>query len=137
MRRAGGLLLLVAALAAASAFGGGEQGKADVMLKDAPPKANALRNPYEGRADAVQAGAKLFRRHCAKCHGEDAGGSDEAPDLRTRVVENTTPGALFWFLKNGSLRSGMPSWSGLPEQQRWQLVSYLKTLKPPEKSDSQ
>jgi len=35
---------------------------------------------------------------------------------------------LFWFLRNGNLRQGMPSWSGLPDQQRWQIVSFLKTV---------
>ncbi len=38
------------------------------------------------------------------------------------------PGVLFWFLKNGNLKEGMPSWSRLPDQRRWQLVTYLQTL---------
>jgi len=29
--------------------------------------------------------------------------------------------SLEWLLTNGSLRNGMPSWSRLPEQQRWRL----------------
>lgn len=37
-------------------------------------------------------------------------------------------GALFWVLRNGSLRNGMPPFSHLPPQQRWQIVSYLKSL---------
>jgi mono/diheme cytochrome c family protein len=134
MRHAGGLLVLILALAAASLFGRGpQQREADVLLKDAPAKANSLQNPYEGRTNAVRAGAKLFRRHCAKCHGDDASGGDDAPNLHGATVQNATPGALYWFLRNGSLRSGMPSWSRLPDQQRWQLVSYLKTLEPPAK----
>jgi len=40
-------------------------------------------------------------------------------------------GALFWFL-NGNLKHGMPpSWSRLPDERRWQLVSYLKSLATP------
>jgi len=31
-------------------------------------------------------------------------------------------------LRNGSLRHGMPSFAHLPEQQRWQIVTYLKSL---------
>jgi mono/diheme cytochrome c family protein len=35
---------------------------------------------------------------------------------------------LFWILTNGVVRHGMPVWSKLPEPQRWQLVSYVKSL---------
>ena len=125
------VLLLIAGLVAATVSGGERmQRKSEALLSDAPEEANALRNPYEGQSDAVLAGAKLYKRHCAKCHGDDATGSEEAPSLRRPVVQNASPGALFWFLKNGNMRSGMPSWAGLPEQRRWQLVSYLKALKP-------
>ena len=45
------------------------------------------------------------------------------------------PGALFWILTNGVGRRGMPVWSKLPEPQRWQIVSYLKSLGPAEKHE--
>jgi hypothetical protein len=53
---------------------------------------------------------------------------ERAPDLHSPVVREAAPGTLFWFLKNGNLKEGMPSWSRLPDQQIWQLVSYLRTL---------
>ncbi len=74
------------------------------------------------------AGEKLYKRHCAECHGEDGGGRDKAPDLHSPVIQIASPGRLFWFLKNGNLKEGMPSWSNLPDQQRWQLVTYLQRL---------
>jgi hypothetical protein len=43
-------------------------------------------------------------------------------------VERASPGTLFWLLRNGKLDRGMPSWSKLPDQQRWQIVTYLKIL---------
>jgi hypothetical protein len=45
-------------------------------------------------------------------------------------VHQATPGTLFWILTNGVVRRGMPVWSKLPEPQRWQLISYLKSLNP-------
>jgi hypothetical protein len=45
------------------------------------------------------------------------------------MVQQAAPGALFGFLKNGSLKGGMPSWSRLPGQQLWQLTTYLRTLR--------
>jgi mono/diheme cytochrome c family protein len=98
-------------------------------IAKAPAETRSWKNPYEGQPEAVQAGEKLFRQHCSECHGEDARGIGKAVDLRSSPVQNATPGELVWFLRNGNLAHGMPSWSGLPIQRRWQLVTYLKTLK--------
>ena len=95
----------------------------------APASAYRLQNPYDGQPNAVLAGRKLFLRHCAQCHGEKAEGGRNGPPLRSGRVREATDGVLFWFLKNGNLRAGMPSWSGLPPAQRWQIVSFLKSLR--------
>jgi len=100
-------------------------------LTRVPAKAAAKHNPLESEADAVAAGAKLFEMHCAECHGADASGGKKGPNLRVEQVQQATPGSLFWVLTNGVVRRGMPVWSRLPEPQRWQLVSYLKSLPPP------
>ncbi|HKV39267.1 MAG TPA: c-type cytochrome [Blastocatellia bacterium] len=95
---------------------------------NAPTAAAFSKNPYADEQEAVQAGSKLYHRHCAECHGRDAGGGLKAPGLRGKLVQNAAPGVLFWFLTNGNLRHGMPSWSALPNERRWQLVTYLKSL---------
>jgi mono/diheme cytochrome c family protein len=97
------------------------------MIK-VPDKARVKQNPFSGQAAAVAAGAKLYRQNCASCHGGDASGIDNRPSLHSERVRAASPGELEWLLKNGSMRNGMPSWSRLPEQQRWQIVSYLKSL---------
>ena len=97
------------------------------MIK-VPDKARAKQNPFAGEATAVAAGAKLYRQNCASCHGDNATGMDHHPSLHSERVRAASPGELEWLLKNGSMRNGMPSWSRLPEQQRWQIVSYLKSL---------
>jgi mono/diheme cytochrome c family protein len=85
-------------------------------------------NPFANRSDAVAAGARVFADHCAKCHGADALGSRKRPSLRTPEVQEAKDGELFWLLRNGFLRRGMPSWSSLPEPTRWQVVTYVKSL---------
>lgn len=105
-------------------------------LASAPEKACARSNPFEHDPDAVAAGAKLFSLHCAECHGELALGTKKAPSLRAPEVQQATPGALFWLLTNGVVRRGMPVWSKLPEAQRWQLVSYIKSLAPAPSRDA-
>lgn len=99
-------------------------------LAKAPRKAAARPNPLRDDPDAVAAGAKLFARHCAECHGARAQGGRKAPSLLIHDVQQSTPGAIFWLLTNGVVRRGMPVWSKLPEPQRWQLVSYIESLSP-------
>jgi mono/diheme cytochrome c family protein len=97
-------------------------------LSKAPQKARAKRNPLERDADAVAAGRNLFEQHCQECHGDLAEGGRKGPSLLDEQVQNAEPGAIFWILTNGVVRRGMPVWSKLPEPQRWQLVSYIKSL---------
>jgi len=99
-------------------------------LAKAPKKAVTRRNPLATDPDAVAAGGKLFAQHCAECHGEMAEGGKKAPSLLADEVQQATPGTLFWLLTNGVVRRGMPVWSKLPEPQRWQLVSFIKSLTP-------
>jgi mono/diheme cytochrome c family protein len=98
-------------------------------IAKAPEKERARRNPLENDADAVIAGSKLFAQHCAECHGNMAEGGKKGPSLRDDEVQRAASGALFWVLTNGVVRRGMPVWSKLPEPQRWQIVSYLKSLR--------
>lgn len=120
-------------LLAGTCFGGKEKA-ADApgppsVFQRAPASAYKPQNPYSGQPRAVLAGRKLFLQHCAECHGENAEGRRDAPPLRSSLIRETPDGVLFWFLKKGNLRAGMPSWSGLPPAQRWQIVSFLKSLR--------
>ncbi len=97
-------------------------------LQKVPQKARLRPNPLENDPDAPAAGKKLFQNHCAECHGDEAIGGKKGPSLRAEEVQQSSPGALFWILSNGVVRRGMPVWSKLPEPQRWQIVTYLKSL---------
>lgn len=130
-------------LAAASVFAQSEKpapsannASAYAGLAKAPPKAATRRNPFENDPQALAAGAKLFELHCSECHGSAAQGGKKAPGLLADEIQQASPGTLFWILTNGVVRRGMPVWSKLPEPQRWQLVSYLKSLRPSSKPSS-
>ncbi len=95
----------------------------------APPSEAARRtNPLAARPELSAGGRKLFQQRCAQCHGDDATGTSLAPDLTRRVVQSQSDGALFWRISGGNTHTGMPSFSYLPELQRWQLVLHLRTL---------
>ena len=97
-------------------------------LQQAPERWRAKANPLAGDAQAAQAGAKLFARECAACHGDNGEGLGKAPALKRADVGQAPPGALFWVLENGALWQGMPSFAHLPEAQRWQIITYVQTL---------
>jgi mono/diheme cytochrome c family protein len=99
-------------------------------LKNVPDADRKRSNPYRGQADAVSAGKRLFEDHCAKCHGEDGLGRGTKPSLRSDRVQQATDGEIFWLLKNGNLRRGMPTWATIPEPMRWQIITYVKNLGP-------
>ena len=126
------LLAAASSRLTARAFGSGEwqfsRSDAYAELAKAPEKAKIRPNPLESDPQAVAAGQILFENHCAECHGDDAKGARKGPSLRASDVRSATPGTLFWILTNGVVRKKMPSWSKLPEPQRWQLVRYLKSL---------
>lgn len=88
-------------------------------------------------------GQKIYQQKCAVCHGEDGRGEGEAayllyPKPRDFVTANyrlvsTWEGAptdadLYRTISRGMPGSAMPSWSHLPEESRWGLVHYLKSL---------
>ena len=97
-------------------------------LEKVPEKYKQTKNPLANDPDAAAAGRILFEEHCEECHGKEGVGGKKAPSLRAEEVQNAPPGAIFWILTNGIVRKKMPVWSKLPEPQRWQLVTYLKSL---------
>jgi mono/diheme cytochrome c family protein len=97
----------------------------------APSDAAAKQNPQSGKPDSVTAGQKIFLRSCAECHGEDGTGLQEGvSNLQSSDVQKQSDGALFWKISTGNVKKGMPAFAKLEENDRWSVVSYLRTLKP-------
>jgi mono/diheme cytochrome c family protein len=95
----------------------------------APPDAAAKKNPVAGNADALAGGKKLFMRHCAECHNEDGTGLQDAANLTLPEVQKQSDGSIFWKITNGNVKAGMPPFARLTDTERWQIVSYVRTLK--------
>ena len=98
------------------------------MAHSRPFQERTYPNPYANDQNAVAAGAILFQHNCASCHGKTGTGDSKHPSLHSERVQNATDGELHWLLSNGNLKRGMPSWSRLPDAQRWQTVRYLHSL---------
>jgi len=116
----------LAALASSSVRVFTDGDSVETLIANIPQKARSKTNPVEKNPDATLAGRKLFEQHCAECHGENANGTKRGPSLNVPQLEQASSGELFWIITNGVVRSGMPSWSKLPEPQRWQIVTFLR-----------
>ncbi|MGZ4900693.1 MAG: c-type cytochrome [Candidatus Angelobacter sp.] len=95
----------------------------------APPDAVAKKNPLDGNSDALAGGKKLFMRHCAECHNEDGTGLQDAANLTLPEVQKQSDGSIFWKITNGNLKAGMPPFARVSDTERWQIVSFVRTLK--------
>ena len=94
-----------------------------------PAKEHAQTNPLAGQPEAIEAGALVYRDHCQQCHKANAqGDGHKRPSLHSERLRTATDGDIEWFLRQGDLGHGMPSWSSLPQAQRWQLVTYLRSI---------
>src|SRR5579862_4910982 len=104
-----------------------------------PNDVKTLNNPLDTSADGadVAAGHALYQRNCEVCHGYDGRGKTAASsglyppplDLGQYAIEKRkrTDGELFYFIRNGVRNTAMPGWQ-LPDQQTWQLVTYIRNL---------
>jgi glucose/arabinose dehydrogenase/cytochrome c5 len=100
----------------------------DAHYHNAPASTMHRTNPLAGQHAAVVAGAKLYATNCSACHGSTAQGSGNIPALSQGPTQSAPDGEVFWFITTGSVGNGMPAWGSLSEQQRWQIVAYLKSL---------
>ena len=129
----GSLLALIAASALVAA------GWAFVKEGDWTRGLNAaasIANPLSPSTDVVNTGRVIYRERCVACHGDRGRGDGAAgvtlepkpADLVLHVPQHTD-GELYYMVSVGFPESAMPAWrSVLSEEQRWQLVHYLRVL---------
>lgn len=95
---------------------------------DAPPSTKAMKNPLAGQAAAVDAGKTVYARNCLSCHGKTLKGTGNVPSLVDGKLKGVSQGEIFWFITKGDKDNGMPSWAFMPEEKRWQVVSYVEAV---------
>ncbi len=102
----------------------------------APTSSKTINNPLEGDVQTIKSGKKLFTNMCVICHGNKGRGDGVAgmalnprpANLSLPSVQDQTDGEIFWKITEG--RAPMASYKDiLSEDQRWQLVNYMRTFK--------
>ena len=124
---------------------GAESGGACVQPRKtakAPEHLLTVTNPLPSSAGAIRAGKELFLKTaqpvaCVMCHGEQGdgkglmGGAFVPPPRNFTcgsMMRELPDGQLFWIIKNGSPGTGMMAFPGLPDEQVWQLIHYIRSL---------
>ena len=106
----------------------------------APKEADALQNPVKDNATATAEGKKLYAQYCVVCHGDKgrgdgiaaAGLTPKPADHSSEKIQKQSDGAIYWKMTNG--RPPMAAYNAtLKEEQRWALVTYIRTLAAPVK----
>jgi mono/diheme cytochrome c family protein len=93
------------------------------------------KNPLPADATTVAQGKKVATTNCVSCHGAKGKGDGAAAvalnpkpaDWTSAKVQAESDGEIFWKISTG--RGAMPAWNFLPENDRWALVRYIRSLK--------
>ncbi len=127
------VLLLTACRAGAGSSGQNESGAG--TLAPVPAEYSGKTDPLG--ADAAAEGAKVFQTNCQTCHGPQGHGDGPAgtaldPRPKNLAMLQKTAGDdyLFWRINEGKPGTSMVAWKGvLSEEQIWQVISFIRTLK--------
>ncbi len=101
----------------------------------APASADQIKNPLKGNQESVERGKALFLQQCAVCHGNKGKGDGVAgaslnpkpANFWLDCVQAQSDGAIYWKRNNG--KGPMPSFSHLTENQKWDLVNFIRTFR--------
>jgi cytochrome c oxidase cbb3-type subunit 3 len=80
--------------------------------------------------ELIEKGSILFAQHCAFCHGRDAGGGEDGPDLTrsTLVVADVAGDKIAPVIREGRIENGMPRFA-LPDPEIAELVAFIHDQK--------
>lgn len=137
------VVLVIGAFVLAACGGSPEAGPdtAEVAAPAVPAEYAGKTNPLKGDAAAAAAGKTTYEQFCASCHGDTGKGDGPAGAALSPVPANLmvkgkvdADDFLFWRISEGGamdpFNSSMPANKGvLTEEQIWQVITYIQTLK--------
>ena len=117
-----------------------EENQAMMKLGDLTMDLKQVNNPTVDFDSSIKRGKDMFAKNCAKCHGLNGNGYGVvAHGFSTwprqlwawYKADSAADSYLYWIMENG--KSDMPPWGLiLSEEERWDLINYVKTIKKPE-----
>lgn len=114
-----------------------ENSQAETAPAPIPEADVAKKNPVKPTAEGLADARKLYKYHCAMCHGDNGDGKgDLAESMKLQLnnwqnpetISKYTDGALFYIITNG--RGKMVGGEGdrTKEEIRWNLVNLVRSF---------
>ena len=108
--------------------------------RGAAPATPAIKNPVPSTPASIAAGAAVFKKYCAFCHGVGAKGNgplapkgSNPPDLTDATwVHGSSDAAIYTLLNTGVGPAFVmvPFKGKIPDQDLWHVVNFLRSLGP-------
>jgi len=117
-------------------------GRVGLMVCVAAAASGGGAQAYAQAGDA-NAGKAVYERKCVLCHGDKGDGKGPGAErlvpkprdftsgifkIRSTASKMPSDQDLFNVISRGMPGTSMPSWSVLPERERWDLVAYVKSF---------
>ncbi|NTW60958.1 MAG: c-type cytochrome [Nitrospirae bacterium] len=123
-RRAGfvalAVLMLIALMTAAGLHAG-------TTAAGTVPAGKEVKNPFEGRPEAIKEGDKIFDTKCSECHMDGTGGA--GPNLTDDTWIYGGSDAEVFETISGGRKGGMPSWKGeLSKDDIWKVIAFIRSI---------
>jgi mono/diheme cytochrome c family protein len=104
------------------------------------PAGRTIKNPVASTPASITAGAAVYKKYCAFCHGLTGKGDGplapkdaDPPDLTDDDWDHgSTDGEIFAFVQaGGGPGSKMIAFKGkIPDQDLWHMINFLRSLGP-------
>jgi mono/diheme cytochrome c family protein len=132
------ILLMLLSLFTIAACGGNKTASSveeNATLAPVPAEYAGLTDPLG--PEAANEGAEVFKTNCEACHGPQGHGDgpagqalDPKPRNLAEIQAEAGDDFLFWRIREGKPGTSMVAWKGiLTDEQIWQTVSFIRTLK--------
>ena len=104
------------------------------------PGMGAPQNPVTPDKASITRGAELYRINCKMCHGDTGQGDgqisgflqNKPANLTSPLLKAMSDGAIFLTISKG-VPGRMPALNeNLTARERWDVVNFIRTLKPPQ-----
>lgn len=102
-----------------------------------PAKYKTMKNPTAASKENITVGKTLYTQHCKSCHGKEGYGDGpkadglkgDLGDFSSAAFHKQTDGELFYKISFG--KDDMPAFNKkvAEDDDRWMIVSYMRTLK--------
>lgn len=108
----------------------------------APASAKTLKSPLTAAQSKPELGKPFYEKACAACHGPDGSAQTTAAaamkpkptNLVDHRMDSMKDGEIYWVITNGISKSMPAMKTKLSDQERWQIVNYVRHLRGAQKA---